>query len=384
MKQVIYLDNAATTPIDKDVLKAMMPFLTDEYYNPSAPYDYAYDLSVKINECKNIIAETLNCNPNEIYFTSCGSESDNWALRYVRPGGHIITSKIEHHAILNTCKYLESIGVEVTYLDVDSHGLIPINSIEHAIKDNTKLISIMYANNEIGTIQQINDIGRIAKKYNIVFHTDAVQAYGHVDIDVNNDYIDMLSASAHKFNGPKGIGFLYIRNDVNLDPLIYGGHQQSGKRAGTYNVPGIIGMTTAAKTSCEHINSDCKYISGLRDYMWNRLSKEIDDIFINGFDVKSCGRVVNNLNVCFKNIQGEQLLTLLSMNGICVSTGSACNSNSGDVSHVFKAFGLSVDDAYSSIRFTLSKSNTKEEIDYVIDVLKRSVEQLRRINKNED
>ena len=380
MKPVIYLDNAATTRPLPEVVDAMLPYFNEAYYNPSAHYDKAYEVGNILNKCRSIIAQTLSCDPSEIYFTSGGTESDNWALRFVRPGQHIITSKIEHHAILNTCKYLESVGVEVTYLDVDRNGKLILPELEKNIKENTVLITIMTANNEIGTMQPLSDISKIAAEHNVVFHTDAVQAYGHSHIDVNVVGVDMLSASSHKFNGPKGIGFLYISNRIPLHPMIYGGAQETNMRAGTENVPGIVGMAKAAELSCESVrmNNAWHHVSTLRNKMQNKIISEISDVSVNGYSEFS-DRLANNLNVSFKGVRGEQLLRLLSDNGVCASTGSACDSSSTEPSHVLKAIGLSDEDANSSIRFSLSHDNTIEEINYTVDVLKRCVDDLRRI-----
>jgi len=377
MKPMIYMDNAATTKPFADVVEAMIPYYKDSFYNPSANYDMAYDVNDVLQDCRKTIANTIGCEANEIYFTSGGTESDNWALRYAQPGQHIITSKIEHHAVLNTCKYLESIGVDVSYINVDEHGMIILEELEKSIKTNTSLISIMTANNEIGTIQPILDIAKIAFDYGIAFHTDAVQAYGHKELDVNELGIDMLSASAHKFNGPKGVGFLYVNKCIKLQPFILGGMQQGGMRAGTENVPGIVGMAKAADLSCDLDNIYHRAIvAGLRDYMLSKIKAEIPNIIVNG-DLHN--RLQNNLNISFIGIRGEQLLSQLAMNGIYASTGSACNAFSPEPSHVLKAIGLSDEDASSSIRFTLSKENTIDEINYTVDVLKRSVEDLRRI-----
>lgn len=372
----IYLDNAATTPLSPIVLEAMMPYFIDKFYNPSANYEKAHEINISLQQCRETIASTLGCETSEIYFTSGGSESNNWALRFVKPGQHIITSKIEHHSILNTCKYLETQGVEVTYVEVDRNGFVDPIEFETSIQSNTTLASIMTANNEIGTIQKISKLAEIASKHNIPFHTDAVQAYGHMHIDVNYMGIDMLSASAHKFNGPKGVGFLYVSNRIPLKPLIYGGGQQFGKRAGTENVPGIVGMTRAAELAYENMSKKNQYIYDLRNSFKKSLLSEIPNVSVNGSDVS---RLANNLNVSFAGVRGEQLLTLLSMNGICASSGSACNSSSNEPSYVLKAIGLSDEEANSSIRFTLSDSNTKEEIDYTVDVLKRCVEDLRSV-----
>ena len=377
MKPVIYLDNAATTKPATEVVDAMKPYFEQLYYNPSASYDKSYEVADALAECRSIIAKTLDCEPSEIYFTSGGTEADNWALRFVKPGQHIITSKIEHHAVLNTCKYLEKFGVEVTYLNVDKYGQLMLSDLEENIKDNTVLISIMSANNEIGTIQPVVGISTIAAENNIVFHTDAVQYYGHNNINVNVLGIDMLSVSAHKFNGPKGVGFLYVSNRIPLRPMIYGGMQERGVRAGTENVPGIIGMAKAAELACSNINQRWRYVSDLRDYMQNEIINEIPDVAINGYSEFST-RLANNLNISFEGVRGEQLLRLLSDNGIYASTGSACNSSSSEPSHVLKAIGLSDEEANSSIRFSLSHENTVDELKYTVDVLKRCVNDLRR------
>lgn len=374
MKKIIYLDNAATTPLDEAVLNEMVK-TSLSFGNPSAYYDYGYEVADILKHCRENIASSIHCISTEIYFTSGGTESDNWALRFVAPGSHIITTAIEHHAILNTCKYLEKCGVDVTYIQPDKYGLVHVEDIESAIRPNTKLISVMAANNEIGTIQPIHDIGVLAAAKNMVFHVDAVQAYGHIPVDVNFDNIDMLSVSAHKFNGPKGVGFLYISNRIPLQPMIYGGGQQRGMRPGTENVMGIVGMSKAQEIAIDKMNERNENISWLRDYLEDGILSEIPDVYINGSKLK---RLPNNTNICFTGIRSEQLLSLLNMNGICASAGSACNSSSVEPSHVLTAIGLSEDDANASLRFTLSHSNTKEEIDFVIDTLKRSVVQLRR------
>ena len=377
--KTIYLDNAATTPLSTIAFEAMQPYLIDKFYNPSANYEQAVQVKNIIEECRMNIASTIGADKSEIYFTSGGTESDNWALRFAQPGQHIITSRIEHHAILNTCKWLETQGVEVTYLDVGADGLVNIKDLQSAIKNNTVLVSIMMANNEIGSIQPIADLAEIAAYNNVLFHTDAVQAYGHIPIDVNDFGIDMMSVSSHKFNGPKGIGFLYVSNRVPLMTMIFGGEQQSGKRAGTYNVPGIVGMSKAAelatnKTTMKKYNDT---VEDLSRYMCNRIIKEIPYTRLNG---GMTHRLANNINVLFDGIQGEQLLTVLSMRGVCASSGSACNSSLNEPSHVLKAIGLSDDEANSSIRFTLSIDNTREEIDYTVDVLKECVDTLRSIS----
>lgn len=380
MKPMIYLDNAATTPLSQVVFDSMCPFFTEKYFNPSASYDVSYELNDVIEDAKETIADTIGCEADEIYITSGGTESDNWALHYAKPGDHIITSNIEHHAVLNTCHYLETQGIQVTYLDANRYGRVLKQDVENAINDNTALISIMTVNNELGTIENIFDIGEIAKRHQIVFHTDAVQAYGHMKINVKESNIGMFSASAHKFNGPKGIGFLYVNKNIQLPQMMYGGGQQFGKRPGTENVPGIIGMAEAARIAYENLNENWKYIEYIRDYMQNKIENTIQNISVNGYSKDSTFRMPSYLNVLFHGVRGEQLITLLSMNGIYASTGSACNSSSGEPSHVLKAIGLTDEDANSSIRFTLSENNTIEEIDYVVDVLKRCVDDLRRFS----
>lgn len=355
----------------------MMPYFSDNFFNPSANYDASYEIRDVINNSRMVIANTISCKPDEIYFTSCGSESDNWALSYVKPGQHIITSLIEHHAIINTCKKLELCGVEVTYLPVDQYGRIDLDELKSAIQSNTVLISVMAANNEIGVIQSIDEIGSVAHQHGILFHTDAVQYYGHYNINVNNSCIDMMSVSGHKFNGPKGIGFLYINNRVNISPFINGGGQQFGKRAGTENVPGIVGIAKAAKIAySKDVISQHAHIDDMRNYLLNKIMNNISDCHLNGHPEL---RLFNNINVSFDGIRGEQLIVLLSMYGICASTGSACSSSSNEPSHVLKAIGLSDDGANSSIRFTLSNYNTFDELDYVVDVLKQCVADLRSV-----
>ena len=381
MKRMVYLDNAATTPCDPLVIEKMIPYFTKEFWNPSANYEPSYVIKSLIEDSQRKISKLIGCNPKEIYFTSGGSESDNWALRgIVKPGDHIITSKIEHHAILHTCEYLESCGVEVTYVDVDKNGVVNIPQIESAIKPNTKLISVMYANNEVGTIQPIPRICEIAHHHGILVHTDATQIVGHQLLDVAACGIDLLTASAHKLNGSKGVGFLYIRDGVEICPLIFGGAQQNGFRAGTENVPGIMGFGEAAEIAFynwEKRYSDCV---SLRYYFEQRITKEIPKVIINGSAVS---RLSNITSASFKGIRAEALLVMLEMYGIYVSTGSACNSSSGEPSHVLIAMGLSEEEADSTIRFSLSHLTTKDDIDYVIDVLCQCVSQLRSVNKHE-
>ena len=380
--KVIYLDNASTTRMQDDVVNKMINFYTEDFYNPSSIYSSSQRIRTKVEECRALIATTLNAKNNEIFFTSCGSESDNWALKgialaYASKGKHIITSKIEHHAVLNSAKVLEKNGFDVTYLDVDENGIVDIEALEKNIRKDTILVSIMYANNEIGVIEPISQIGSICKKHNIIFHTDAVQAYAHVNIDVNKENIDLLSASGHKFGGPKGIGFLYKRSNINIPSVIEGGSQEMNKRAGTENVAGIIGMSEAAKKAFENIDNTTKYEKELRDYSINRILIEIPYCRLNG---DKYSRLSNNINISFNFIEGESLLLLLNKYGICASTGSACTSNSLEPSHVLLAIGLPHEIAHGSLRLTLSSQTTKEEMDFVIDKIKDSVNILRQMS----
>lgn len=380
--KVIYLDNASTTRMQDDVVNKMINFYTEDFYNPSSIYSTSQRIRTKVEECRALVATTLNAKNNEIFFTSCGSESDNWALKgialaYALKGKHIITSKIEHHAVLNSAKVLEKNGFDVTYLDVDENGIVDIEALEKNIRKDTILVSIMYANNEIGIIEPISQIGSICKKHNIIFHTDAVQAYAHVNIDVNKENIDLLSAAGHKFGGPKGIGFLYKRSSVNIKNIIEGGSQEMNKRAGTENVAGIIGMSEAAKKAFENIDNTTKYEKELRDYSINRILTEIPYCRLNG---DKYSRLSNNINISFNFIEGESLLLLLNKYGICASTGSACTSNSLEPSHVLLAIGLPHEVAHGSLRLTLSSQTTKEEMDFVIDKIKDSVNILRQMS----
>ena len=380
--KVIYLDNASTTRMQDDVVNKMINFYTEDFYNPSSIYSSSQRIRTKVEECRALIATTLNAKNNEIFFTSCGSESDNWALKgialaYASKGKHIITSKIEHHAVLNSAKVLEKNGFDVTYLDVDENGIVDIEALEKNIRKDTILVSIMYANNEIGVIEPISQIGSICKKHNIIFHTDAVQAYAHVNIDVNKGNIDLLSVSGHKFGGPKGIGFLYKRSNINIPSVIEGGSQEMNKRAGTENVAGIIGMSEAAKKAFENIDNTTKYEKELRDYSINRILTEIPYCRLNG---DKYSRLSNNINISFNFIEGESLLLLLNKYGICASTGSACTSNSLEPSHVLLAIGLPHEIAHGSLRLTLSSQTTKEEMDFVIDKIKDSVNILRQMS----
>lgn len=364
----VYLDNAATTKPYPGVIEQMLNAYSKVYGNPSSTHRAGIVARNLIDVSRTDLATTINCMPEEIYFTSGGTESDNWVLNILEPGDHLITSVVEHHAILNKCWALEKKGVKVTYVGVDKFGIINPQDVANAVTPNTKLISIMTANNEIGTIQPIEEIGRIAHQNNIIFHTDAVQAYGHIPIDVNKLHIDMMSVSAHKTHGPKGIGFLYVRNGIDIPPLIYGGGQESGKRSGTENVLAIAGFGCISDAINNLENSrDIAHILYLRNYLYSKLISEFDNVTING-DIGN--RLPGNLNVCFKGCRGEQILRMLDMSGIYVSTGSACNSDSNEPSYVLKAIGLSDDDANASIRFSLDYETTQSDIDYVIDNLK--------------
>lgn len=379
---MIYLDNAATTKTAPEVVEAMLPFFTENYGNPSSIYGLGSKAKKAVNTAREVIAESLGAKPEEIYFTAGGSEADNWALKaaaesYQDKGKHIITSKIEHHAILHTCEYLEKRGFEVTYLDVDDKGKVRIEDLEAAIRTDTILISIMFANNEIGTIEPIAEIGAIAKKHGILFHTDAVQAYGQIPISVGELGIDMLSASGHKLNGPKGIGFLYIRNGLKVRSLIHGGAQERSRRGGTENVPGIVGFGAAVKRAFAIMEEKSKKEIELRDYLIQRIEAEIPYCRLNGHREE---RLPNNVNFSFAFIEGESLLIMLDMKGICASSGSACTSGSLDPSHVLLAIGLKHEEAHGSLRLTLSEENTKEELDIVVEAVSEIVNRLREMS----
>ena len=382
MKHMIYLDNAATTRVKEEVLDAMLPFFRETYSNPSAIYSFAGKSMEAVNEARKNAAALINARPEDVYFTGGGSESDNWALKaaveaYACKGKHIITSKIEHHAILHTCQYLEKQGCEVTYLDVDENGVISLDALEKAIRPDTILISIMAANNEIGTIEPIAEIGRIAHAHGVLFHTDAVQAYGHIPLDVEAMNIDMLSASGHKFNGPKGIGLMYIRKGVKIRSFIHGGAQERKRRAGTLNVPGIVGVGKAAALAASHMEERMAKETALRDHLIYRVLNEIPHSRLNGHRTE---RLPNNANFCFRFIEGESMLMLLDEAGICGSSGSACTSGSLDPSHVLLAIGLPHEIAHGSLRLTLSEETTMEDIDYVVDELKEIIARLREMS----
>lgn len=379
MKKTIYLDNAATTKTRKEVVEAMLPYFSEKFGNPSSVYEFASQNKKAIDEVRDGLASKLHCASNEIYFTAGGTEADNWALcaaaeAYGSEKNHIITSKIEHHAILHTCEYLEKKGYEVTYLEVDEHGLIDLEKLKAAIKPTTFLISIMFANNEIGTVEPVKEIGAIAKAHGVLFHTDAVQAFCQLPIDVDEMNIDMLSASAHKIHGPKGIGFLYIRKGLRLRSFIHGGGQERGRRAGTENVPGIVGLGKAVEIAYETMQETTKQEKILRDYLIERVLAEVPYARLNGHRTL---RLPNNVNFCFQFIEGESLLIMLDMQGICASSGSACTSGSLDPSHVLLAIGLPHEIAHGSLRLTLCSETTKEEIDYTVEKIKTIVERLR-------
>lgn len=379
MDRLIYLDNAATTRTAPEVVEAMLPYFTENYGNPSSVYSFAAANKDVITRQREIIADAIGAKGNEIYFTAGGSESDNWALKataeaYSNKGKHIITTKIEHHAILHTCEYLENMGYEVTYLDVDENGIVKPEELKKAIRPDTILISIMYANNEIGSIEPIKEIGEIAHEHGILFHTDAVQAFCQVPIDVNACHIDMLSASGHKLNGPKGIGFLYIRTGVKIRSFVHGGAQERKRRAGTENVTGIVGLGKAVERAIGSLEERTAKEKELRDYLIKRIENEIPYCRLNGHREK---RLPNNVNISFRFVEGESLLIMLDMKGICASSGSACTSGSLDPSHVLLAIGLPHEIAHGSLRMTLGEDTTKEDLDYVVDSLKGIVENLR-------
>lgn len=376
---MIYLDNAATTKTAPEVVEAMLPYFCEYYGNASSIYALGSKSKETITNVREEIAGSIGAKTEEIYFTAGGSESDNWALKataeaYASKGKHIITTKIEHHAILHTCEYLEKQGFEITYLGVDRDGMVDLEELKAAIRPDTILISIMFANNEIGTIEPIEEIGAIAKEKGVIFHTDAVQAFGQIPIHVDELHIDMLSASGHKLNGPKGIGFLYIRKGLKLRSFVHGGAQERSRRAGTENVPGIVGLGAAVKRAMEMMEEKAKIETELRDYLIQRIESEIPHCWLNGHRTK---RLPNNVNFSFLFIEGESMLIMLDGKGICASSGSACTSGSLDPSHVLLAIGLKHEEAHGSLRLTLSEEITKEEIDTVVEELKKIVARLR-------
>ena len=376
---MIYLDNAATTKTAPEVVDAMLPYFSEYYGNASTIYSLGAESKKAMDHARQTIADSLGAKPEEIYFTAGGSESDNWALKataeaYASKGKHIITTKIEHHAILHTCEYLEKRGFEITYLNVDRDGLISLDELKAAIRPDTILISVMFANNEIGTIEPIAEIGEIAKEHGVLFHTDAVQAYAQVPINVDEMHIDMLSASGHKLNGPKGIGFLYIRKGVKIRSFVHGGAQERSRRAGTENIPGIVGLGAAVERAMRIMDTKTRKEIELRDYLIGRLENEIPHCWLNGHRTK---RLPNNINFSFLFIEGESMLIMLDMKGICASSGSACTSGSLDPSYVLLAIGLKHEEAHGSLRLTLSEESTKEEMDIVAEEVKKIVQRLR-------
>ncbi len=382
MSELIYLDNAATTAVRQEAYRAMEPYFIQNYGNPASIYRFAGESRKAVEEARESIAEAIGGKAEQIFFTGGGSESDNWAIKGIaealqKKGKHIITSAIEHHAVLHTCEYLEKQGYEVTYLGVDGNGLIDLQELEKAIRPDTILITIMFANNEIGTIQPVAEIGRIAREHGVLFHTDAVQAVGHVPVNVEEMNIDMLSASGHKFHGPKGIGFLYIGQKMKPANLIHGGAQERGMRGGTLNVPGIVGMAEALKLAVEELPQNQKKLAQMRDHLIQRVLEEVPYCRLNGHREQ---RLPGNAHFCFSFIEGESLLILLDQRGICASSGSACTSGSLDPSHVLLAIGLPHEIAHGSLRLTLSAENTMKDMDTTVEAIKGIVERLRSMS----
>jgi cysteine desulfurase len=382
MKKYIYMDNSATTPVKKEVLDEMLPYFTEKYGNPSSIYSLGSESRVAAEKAREQVAKVLGADKKEIFFTAGGSEADNWAIKGIAlknkdKGNHIITTKIEHHAVLHTCEYLQKHGFDVTYLDVNEEGLIDIEDLKSAITDKTILISIMYANNEIGTIQPIKEIGEIAKERKIYFHTDAVQAIGNIRINVKELNIDLLSLSGHKFYGPKGVGALYIKQGTKIDNLITGGGQERTKRAGTENVPGIVGLGKAIEIAYENLEEKNEKLTNLREKLIAKIQENIKYVRLNGHRTK---RLPGNVNFCFEFIEGESLLLSLDMEGIAGSSGSACTSGSLDPSHVLLAIGLPHEIAHGSLRLSLGVFNTEEEVDYVVEKLVDIVDRLRKMS----
>lgn len=379
MSKLIYLDHAATTPMSEEVRVAMEPYLKEKYGNASTVYGPGTEARKAVERARELIAETLQAKPSEIYFTSGGSESDNWAVKnlaasYKSKGRHLITSKVEHHAVLNSCEYLQKLGYEVTYLNVDESGRISLEELSEAMREDTTAVSVMFANNEVGTIEPVYQIGKLAREHQVVFHTDAVQAYGQIPVSVQYYQIDLLSASAHKFHGPKGVGFLYIREGIKLPSYIHGGSQERGKRAGTENVAGIVGMGKAAELAHRNMRVRIQREIMLRNYLMERVLHEIPDARVNGHRNK---RLPGNVSVSFRGVEGASLLILMEEDGICASGGSACNTGESRISYVIEALGVPDDYAPGTVRLTLGKDTTKEEIDCAMESLKKNVEILR-------
>ena len=378
----VYLDNAATTRLIPEVLNEMMPYLTEIYGNPSSPHYFGQQAGMAVDKARARVAEAINAEANEIIFTSGGSEADNTAIRgiaerYANRGKHIITTAVEHHAVLHTCQLLEKHGYEVTYLPVDEYGMITVDQVSEALRPDTVLVTIMFANNEVGTIMPIKEIGALCHEKGVFFHTDAVQAVGHIPIDVKEMNIDMLSMSAHKFHGPKGVGALYVRKGIIVPALIVGGAQERNRRAGTENVPGIVGMGKAIELACENIEEKGHRMAALRDKLITEIPKLIPEVKLNGHPVM---RLPNNVNFSIKYIEGESILLMLDLNGIAASSGSACTSGSLDPSHVLLAMGLTHEVAHGSLRMTLCDETTEEDVDYVLEVLPKVAERLRKMS----
>lgn len=382
MENLIYLDNNATTPTDERVVEAMLPYFCKKYGNPSSIYKLANESEAAKEEARDKVAKLLNAKPYEIVFTGCGTESDNFAIKGTafanrKKGNHIITSSIEHHAVLNACKWLEKQDFEVTYIGVDKHGVVNLDELREAITDKTILISIMHANNEVGTIEPIKEIADIAKDNEIYFHIDAVQTVGKLPIDVNDLSVDLLSMSGHKFYGPKGVGALYIRKGTKIDSLLHGGHHERNRRAGTENVPGIVGLGKASEIAMEEFEEEERRVKKLRDRLEKGLMEKIDDVIINGHPER---RLPSTLNICIKYVEGESILLQLNHNGIAASSGSACTSGSFEPSHVLTSMGIPPEVAHGSLRFSVGRSNTEKDIDKVIEVLPPIVENLREMS----
>lgn len=376
---MIYLDNAATTQMDEEVLECMLPYFREYYGNPAAIYSLAGQSGKAVAKARSQVAELIGARKEEIYFTGGGSESDNWAIKavadlYEKEGCHIITTTIEHHAVLHTCEYLEKKGIRVTYVGVDAQGFVDPEKIRQAIRPDTRLISVMAANNEIGTIQPLKEIGQIARTQGILFHTDAVQAFGHIPLDVEELQVDLLSASGHKIHGPKGVGILYIRRNVKLGSFLHGGAQERHRRAGTHNVPAIVGMGKAAELAKQRMEESMAKESKLRDYLIERVLTQVPETYLNG---SRENRLPNNASFCFRGIEGESLLILLDQKGICGSGGSACSTGAVDPSHVLRAIGVQEDLARGVLRLTVSSQTTREELDMAVEAIRSNVEKLR-------
>jgi len=378
----VYMDHAATTPLRPEALEAMLPYLITHYGNASSVYAYGRDARKALDEAREEIAAVIGANPREIIFTGGGSEADNLAIKgvalaYKSKGNHIVTSAVEHHAVLDTCKYLEKLGFQVTVVPVDENGMVDPKAVEEAITDKTILVSIMHANNEVGTIQPIQEISRIVKEKGVIFHTDAVQSVGHIPVDVNDLGVDLLSFAGHKFYGPKGVGGLYVRKGIRFDPLIHGGGQERGHRAGTENVAAIVGMATALKLTAAEMDEEAARLTKLRDRLIDGIVERIPDVRVNGHRTQ---RLPNNVNVCFRYIEGESLLLNLDLQHVAASSGSACTSGSLDPSHVLLAMGLPHEIAHGSLRLTLGRDTTVDEVDYVLEILPGIVDKLRRMS----